>query len=243
MNRLHTATRGVGSWQERLADPERQWKRGYSAFETAVSWERAARRASGLPEPIERLIHEAYGEPALLLAVAEHKVRLPGGRADSQNDVWALVKTSQGTVSMSVEGKVAESFGPKTLEKWLGDGKSELSEANRAERWDYIRAHLPAAADGAYLTVAYQLLHRCAAAVIEAERFGLSKAAFVVQRFASQADHYTDFELFCRVLGFDGGLRGHMQETSVTTKAGTIKLQIGWADCPHATDAEIAEVV
>ncbi len=39
MSRLHIATRGICNWRQRLASPDRQWKRSYSAFETAVSLE------------------------------------------------------------------------------------------------------------------------------------------------------------------------------------------------------------
>jgi hypothetical protein len=42
MSRLFTSTRGLCSWRDRLASPDKQWKRKYSAFETAVSWEAAS---------------------------------------------------------------------------------------------------------------------------------------------------------------------------------------------------------
>jgi uncharacterized protein DUF6946 len=35
-------------WRKLLADPEKQWKRGYSAMASALSWEAAV----GLPEEI-----------------------------------------------------------------------------------------------------------------------------------------------------------------------------------------------
>src|SRR5262245_14877274 len=106
MSRLHIATRGIGSWRERLANPNRHWRRLRSAFETAVSWEWAARRRrpSQLPEPIERLfLASEFTEPTLLIAVAEHQVELAGRGNDSQCDVWGLVRTEQGTISLSVE--------------------------------------------------------------------------------------------------------------------------------------------
>ena len=75
MSRLHIATRGIGNWRERLASPESQWKRGFSALETAVSWELACATQSGLPEPIQKLFRDSdYRDPVLIFAVAEHKV-------------------------------------------------------------------------------------------------------------------------------------------------------------------------
>src|SRR5687768_6398220 len=112
MSRLHIGTRGVADWRQRLARPECHWKRGYSAFETAVSSEIAARTARGLPEPIVRaLSNTPVADAVLLLGVAEHKVALRGRGYDSQCDVWALLTSAAGQVSLTVEAKANESFG------------------------------------------------------------------------------------------------------------------------------------
>ena len=174
MNRLCIATRGVGSWRERLANPDSQWKRGYSALETAVSWERASDGTFGLPEPVGNLLRgSAFDDPNLLFAIAEHKVPLPGGRADSQCDVWALLDTKAGMLSLSVEAKAKEPFGQgnEPLAHWLAGDGSKRSREDRQKRWDYVKRHLPGPVASEYSDVAYQLLHRCAAAVIEARRF------------------------------------------------------------------------
>src|ERR1700684_1527246 len=112
MNRLCVETRGICNWRERLAKPDSQWKRGYSALETAVSWENAGRHPAGLPKPIGDLFRASiFGAATLLLAIAEHKVQLVGGSADSQCDVWALLNTAAGGLSLSVEAKANETFG------------------------------------------------------------------------------------------------------------------------------------
>lgn len=234
MNRLHIATRGIGSWRERLASPDRQWKRCFSAFETAVSWEHAARKDSGLPAPIEKLFRESgYSEPLLVFAVAEHKVDLASEGADSQSDVWAVVKTSAGMLSLTVEAKAKEAFGNENLEHWLVAGKSEDSTINRQKRWEYIRSHLPKS--DSFLAIRYQMLHRCAASVMEANRFGFQHAAFVVQAFETPDKSFQDYALFCQALQVPA-IRGGMAKTSM---AG-ISLSVGWADCLLATDAEVA---
>lgn len=174
----------------------------------------------------------AFGSPKLLLAVAEHKVSLPGGNADSQNDVWALVETEQGKASLCIEAKAQEPFGA-TLGFWLQAGG-----ANRVARWDYIRGHLPATPEGAFLPVAYQLLHRCASAVIEARRFGLQHAACIVQAFNTPNPSFAAFTEFCQVMGMNVP-RGGIQTTIVDD----VHLAIGWADCPLALDAQIAAIV
>jgi hypothetical protein len=234
MNRLNTATRGISSWRERLANPDRQWKREFSAFETAVSWEFASNSKSGLPGPIDKLFRECdYGQPTLISAVAEHKVDLPGGSAASQCDVWAIVNTSVGMLSLTVEAKACEPFGDEVLEEWLLAGETERSISNREKRWEYIRSHLPKS--DLFPRVRYQMLHRCAAAVMEAKRFGFQHAAFVVQAFNTPAESFQDYALFCQALQVPAA-RGSMAKTSVEG----ISLSIGWADCPLATDAEVA---
>lgn len=39
MKRIYTPTRGVEDWQRLLAEPEEQWKTGFSARSIAYSWE------------------------------------------------------------------------------------------------------------------------------------------------------------------------------------------------------------
>ncbi len=234
MSRLHIATRGICNWRERLTSPERQWKRCFSAFETAVSWELASASNSGLPEPIAKLFREnSYGDPVLMFAVAEHKVDLPGSNvAPSQSDVWAVVRTSAGMLSLTVEAKAKESFGDEILERWLVAGDSEQSVINRKTRWDYIRQYLPKSES--FSRVRYQMLHRCAASVIEAKRLGFQHAAFVVQAFETPDSSFQDYAVFCEALKI-AAERGRMATTSVDgiSLAGCGKRVFG----PLSTDA------
>ncbi len=238
MSRLCIESRGICNWRDRLASPETQWRRGYSAFETAVSWELTA-KASGLPEPVANLFRATpFGEPTLGLAIAEHKVTLAGLGGDSQCDVWALVKTSAGLVSLSVEAKAQEAFGNghQPLSAWLAGGDSARSVENRARRWVDLATHLPIPVR-TYDDVAFQLLHRCGAAVLEAKRLGLHHAAFVVQAFKAPE---TSFDAFGR-LGVAIGVPLE-RNCFASTKVGDVTLAVGWADCEFATDAQVAAV-
>ncbi len=72
---------GASEWRRLLAQPDIHWKRGASAFETAVAWEKAAKGERGLPPEAAAAID---GEPALagasvLFALPEHKVKLAAG--------------------------------------------------------------------------------------------------------------------------------------------------------------------
>lgn len=235
MSRLFIPTRGIGSWRDRLAAGDRHWKHGASAMETAVSWETAASSKSGLPESIaQALASSGYADPMLLLAVAEHAVPLPGRGGRSQCDVWGVIHASMGAISFTVEAKADEPFGDRhqSLANWLISG---TSPPNRVTRWQEIQKHLPDSPEGAYAPIAYQLLHRCAAAVIEARRLHLHHAILLVQAFDSPATSFAEYDKFCQVLGLPS-TRGQIH----TTKVDNISLGLGWVDCPKATDRMIA---
>jgi hypothetical protein len=234
VNRLLTETRGIGSWRDRLASPDRQWKRGYSAFETAVSWEIASKTSSGIPGPLETVLRGGgFDASVLLLAIGEHKVDLPAGAAASQSDVWALIRTTKGLLSLSVEAKAREAFGDDALEQWLIAGGTALSISRRQQRWDFIRSHLPEA--DSFLPLRYQMLHRCAVAVIEARRIGCPHAAFIVQAFNTPDVSFQDYALLCATLKIPAA-----RDLMATTAVGEISLSVGWADCPLATDEWVA---
>lgn len=238
MSSLHIATRSACDWRSRLGDPEKHWKRRASAMETAVSWEGAARSPSGLPQPIAALYEASeLSGPKLLLAVAEHKVPLEGVGGDSQCDVWALVGTKAGVVSVAVEAKAKEAFGDKneSLAEWLKGGDSLRSGPNRLKRWEHVIANLPEREAGAYDAVPFQILQRCAAAVIEARRFRLNHAVFLVQSFGAPPESFEKYARFAAALGLPAN-RTRLEFSDVRE----IRLGIGWADCSVATDAQMA---
>jgi hypothetical protein len=61
-----------------------------------------------------------------VLGIPEFKVQRPGGERASQNDIFVLARAPAGQVSIMVEGKVEESFGPL-----LGDWLEEASPGKR----------------------------------------------------------------------------------------------------------------
>jgi hypothetical protein len=62
--------------------------------------------------------------------------RCRGGSTPSQSDVWALARCERALLSIAVEGKAAEMFGP-TLGAWLRE-----ASAGKRERYDFIRSLL-----------------------------------------------------------------------------------------------------
>ena len=120
MKRLYVPSDGTCSWRARLAEPSLHWKREASAMELAVSWELAARTPRGLPDSVSRVLdmHPSTRDARLLFGLPEHLVPLRGGSRASQTDLWAVLRVDDGWVSLAVEGKAREPFGP-TINEWL----------------------------------------------------------------------------------------------------------------------------
>lgn len=238
MRRILIPTFGPTDWRKLLAEPDAQWKRGRSALELAVSWECAQRTERGIPTAVAYVLDQrsSLAGCRLLLALPEHRVTLKGRGKASQTDVWVLLRAGHEYISMAVEGKAGEPFGP-TLEEWLtnsSDGKRERLKG----LCEILQLTTPPVA-----ALRYQLLHRAASALLEAQRFGAQAAVMLVQSFQipdrDDADCWSDFAKFCAALGTTAA-RGALAEAQ---RVGSERLLLGWADCSVASDREIAGII
>lgn len=214
MNRIYVPTGGPEAWRQFLAKPELQWAQGYSARTLASCWE----AADGLPPEIADVLEPSLGAAELLVALPEHKTVLPGGRRESQSDVFGLLRAQSGLVAMTVEGKVDEPFGP-TVAEWLVG-----ASPGKRERLQAILDMLGVEGepDGA---IRYQLLHRTAAAVLEAQRFTAAAAAMVVHSFSPTRRWHEDYRRFAELLG----LAGDIGQAETVPLPGGKPLHVGWA--------------
>ena len=171
MSKILVPSRGPSDWQSLLVDPAKHWRAGFSAMAAARAWE----AAKGLPPEFEPILGPGA---ELILAIPEHKVPLPGGRRDSQCDVFALVRSNCRVVALAVEAKVNETF-DKTIGKWLAD-----ASAGKRRRLNASCGILGCGEPSSDLR--YQLFHRTAAAVLEAERLNAGAAAMVVESFSQE---------------------------------------------------------
>lgn len=231
--RVYAPAEGLDAWKSCLVNPERQWKRGASAFETAVFWEAGARTPRGLHPRLAVLLdqHPAWHGSSVIAAFPEHGVALPGGTRASQNDVWALLKGPTGTLSLAVEGKAGEPFAG-TVGAWLG-----AATDGRKQRLEYLRdtLGLQAPVDDA---LRYQLLHRAASAILEAGRVGAVSAGMVVLSFRSDQQSKQDFARFAEAQGAQ--FRGAELCWSTTVKF--CPFFLAWLDVEPTDDATIASV-
>ncbi len=188
MARIFVATRGPDYWKAHLGDPDRHWRPGFSAMAAARCWE----HWQDVPPEIAALLGR---EVTLQLAVVEHKVPLPGSTVgDTQCDVFALVRANGRDIALAVEAKVDEPFG-QTVGEWL-DGAGPGKRTRLAALCALLDISDPPPG-----TLRYELLHRAAAAVIEARRFHRPAAAMVVQSFSPSARWHKDFLAFAAHVG------------------------------------------
>ncbi|WP_390919555.1 DUF6946 family protein [Neorhizobium turbinariae] len=209
--RIYLPSPGPSAWQQFLAEPEKQWRVGYSARTIAHSWE----HCDGLPPEVSAMFP---GDPELLLAIPEHKVPLAGGGRDSQNDVFALIRFDGKTCAATIEGKVAEPFGP-TVGEWY-NAPSNGKMMRMKQLCDVLGL------DGTPPPqIRYQLLHRTASALIEATRFKTDEAAMLIQSFSPTKDWFKDFAAFANLFGVEPTAG---QPDVITLPTG-MTLRIGWA--------------
>lgn len=211
ISKILIKTKSYEDWRQFLADPEKQWKLGYSAMATALSWE----AADGVPDEISELFGK---KTELLLAIPEHKVALPGGNRESQCDVFALIKVDNKIYAVAVEAKVNEPFGP-TIGEWMQNASN-----GKIERIRHIcdLLGLETIPPG---HLRYQLFHRTAAAILESERFKTDNAAMIIQSFSQNHKWFEDFYSFSEFLGLDVKLGKGYQVTLPNKKS----LLLGWA--------------
>ncbi|OGW18190.1 MAG: hypothetical protein A3G93_05615 [Nitrospinae bacterium RIFCSPLOWO2_12_FULL_45_22] len=215
MSRIFVPSSGPGDWRCLLADPEKHWVRRRSARTLAHCWE----DTDGFPPEVQAVLkqHPALAEAEPLLIFPEWKVALPGGSTSSQNDAWVLAKNQTGLISIAVEGKVEEPF-DKTLAEWKAD--SSLGKEKRLSFLTEILGFSSPIPD----SVRYQLVHRTASAVIEAQRFGAQHAVMLVHSFSHNDEWHSDFAAFVSLFGHTAQVGRLVSATAATG----LPLHLAW---------------
>jgi len=153
----------------------------------------------------------------MLLAFPEFKVPLPGGRRASQNDIFILAKGAGQLVSITVEGKVSEPFGD-TIAEWKVQGGK-----GKEARLRYL-CNLLGLDTTSVNPIRYQLLHRTASAVIEAQKFGAPNALMLVHSFSDEDEWFDDYQRFLVLLG----AKGRLNSVVFTKSIHRVDLYLGW---------------
>jgi hypothetical protein len=212
------------SWAKGLAKPG-HWKPAFSAHSLAHTWH----PAGGFPTSVEAAFgSEATGTFAGLEFVAgipEYKVALPGGSAASQTDLFVLARSGRGeTVAIAIEGKAREPFGDKTVSEWRVG-----ASPGKGQRLTFLLHVLGLPDDESVSETRYQLLHRTASALIEAERLNADHAVMLVHAFGEQPDeNFEAFRSFAALLGAEVA-RGLVVRADRARRS----LFLGWVEDPH----------
>jgi hypothetical protein len=223
MTRIVIPATSTADWQRLLADPEKHWKSGHSAKALAECWQNAEDFPASVRTVLDSSPFPRFHALTMLLGLPEHQVPLPGGSRPSQTDLFVLAKTTTGDlVSIAVEGKVAEPFGPRVSE-WL-DADATGPSSGKLERLAYLCPVLRISEDEAQ-QIRYQLIHRTVSALVEADRFNASLALMLVHSFGSEDVGFEDFGAFAQLLGTaaEPNTVSHVGE-----RAG-VDLYLGWA--------------
>jgi len=153
----------------------------------------------------------------MLIAFPEFKIPLPGGRRASQSDIFILAKGAEQLVSIMVEGKVSEPFGD-TIAEWrvqAGRGKET--------RLKYLCSVLEL--DSARVNhIRYQLLHRAASAVIEAEKFNAPNALMLIHSFSHEASGFDDYQSFMTLFE----VTSRLDSVVLVKELSGVNLYLGW---------------
>lgn len=123
-----------------------------------------------------------------------------------------------------VEGKVSEPFG-ETVETWLGNNPS----VGKRKRLDYLLDIL-GLEENQVSKIRYQLLHRTASAVMEANHTTAKHALMLVHSFSETGkwfDEYAEFVTLFHVTPKKDGIVGPVQ---IQGKA----LYFGWVTRKHS---------
>jgi hypothetical protein len=199
-------------WAQFLSEPVKHWRKGYSARTLAYSWQ----EADGFPPEVTAVLVPQFPSVELLLAFPEHQVALPGGSRPSQNDIWVLARSEKNIISIAVEGKVSEPFGP-TVQEW-----QKSPSSGKSERLAYLLNILGLSSVPS--TIRYQLLHRTASAIIEAQRFNAAHAVMLVHSFSQSGEWFQDYAAFVSLMG---GSASENEMISVGTYSG-VSLHLAW---------------
>jgi len=217
VNRFFIPANNPEDWKSLLAKPDRHWRTGYSAQSLAYCWQ----EVNDFPKSIRKVFRNSkidlFQNIELLLAFPEYKHPLPGGKRASQSDIFILAKENNQLVSITVEGKVSEPFGP-TVAEW----KSDKGRGKR-QRLKFLCDELHLDEDEID-DIRYQLLHRTASAIIEAKRFKAENALMLVHSFSEENEGFEDY---CRFLDLFG-VKGEIDSVVFAKNIDGIDLFFAW---------------
>lgn len=242
-------TQSADDWKRLLADPDKHWRTGYSAKALAHCWEAAHDFPPSVRAVFDSSSFALFHGIEMLLGIPERQVPLPGRGKASCSDLFVLAKSSGDLVSITVEGKVAESFDvlvsewllrksvPETVTTEVAPTGEEVEavatptaphksgpSAGKLKRLAYL-CQMLGVDEEAVRPLRYQLLHRTVSALIEAERFNAPHALMLVHSFSQTCEWFDDYKNFATALG----VAVEPNAIAYVGKRAGVELYLGWA--------------
>lgn len=165
---------------------------------SAVRLHQAWQGARDFPTSVRSVLEGSrwFKNLEMLAGFPEHAVALNGQGGPSKTDLFVLARSRRGLVSIAVEGKAGEPFG-RPVRVWR-DGLLGSSRRRLAGICAHLELSTPEVKE-----IRYQLLHRTASALIEAERFYASEALMLVHSFHENDAGFEDYEAFIGLMNPD----------------------------------------
>ena len=211
-------TTGPEDWKVGLEKPV-HWRTGRSAKALAYCWE----QARGFPPEVLVALNSSgfatFKDIHFVRGDVEFETALPGGRKGSQSDILVQAISESGVITMAIEGKAREGF-DKSIGSWLQDS---THRSGKPPRLHFLVEKLGLQGKD-LMPIRYQLLHRTASALIEAERFGASTAVMLVHSFSQKDEHLEDYQAFVELFG----TTGNVDTVSHAGNRGGIDLYLAW---------------
>jgi hypothetical protein len=219
--RVYVPATAADDWKRHLDDPGKQWQPGQSSYALAQAWQ----GSEGFPPAVKAAFAGSgalFETMELLAAIPEYQTSLPARGRGSQLDLFVVARTRRVLAAMAVEAKVEEAFGP-TVGAWRRAKPSPGKEERLALLCQVLEID-ERDAEGC----PYQLLHRTAAALLEARRFNAQHAVMLVHSFSAGDEGFEAFARFADVLGTEARLG----DIAPTRPRDGILLHLGWASDP-----------
>ena len=195
MSRFFVSPDSPDGWREGLASAT-HWRSRYSAHSLAHTWH----PSNGFPPSVAAAFAASQlGTLEFVVGIPEYKVALPGGDTPSQTDLFVLARTSDARkVAIAVEGKAEEPFGDATVGEWRRN-----ASPGKQKRLTHLLRVLDLRDDESILELRYQLFHRTASALIEADRLHAPIAVMLVHSFSPTRRWRPEYDAFVSALRGD----------------------------------------
>ena len=208
ITRLHVPMKDPKHVVPHLGRGTLHWKKGYSAHKLTQSWY----KADGFPTQVSKVLDSetSLRDLKLIDGFFERKTDLRTPGKATQTDLLVIAKGRHGPVLIGVEGKVKEPFG-RRIRNWLDSPSKKKRLSNLCDT-------LGISNNSGIDSLRYQLFHRTAAVIYEAQDRNIDRAVMLVHSFDPGQAGLNDFQAFAEKIGASGAAADCVSQSVVLGK-------------------------